>query len=111
MGNSKGFPTSHHKQDSNTFCKSYDVLFFLSNEAIAAECVQNSPKLPNFVKICPKSTSLRNFEILPEIKILIFYRNKILYVEDAPKHVHTVWIFNTTIFSMPFLLSKNDLCM
>jgi hypothetical protein len=105
-------------QDFDTFCKSYDVLFFLSNEgmlvatAIAAECAQNSPKLPNFVKICPKSTSLRNFEILPKIKILIyFFKQKILYVEDAPKHVLTVWIFNTPIFSMPFLLSKNDLCM
>jgi hypothetical protein len=28
MENSKGFPTSHHMQDSDTFCKSYDVFFF-----------------------------------------------------------------------------------
>jgi hypothetical protein len=58
MENSKGFPASHHMQDSDTFCKSYDVFFFffLSNEgmllatAIAAESAQNSPKLPNIVK-------------------------------------------------------------
>jgi hypothetical protein len=48
MENSKGFPTSHHTQDSDTFCKSYDVFFFfLSNEgmllaiAIVAESAQN----------------------------------------------------------------------
>jgi hypothetical protein len=68
MGNSKGFPTSHHMQDSDTFCKSYDVFFFflsnkgmLSATTIAAESAQNSPKLPNFVKIYPKT------KIPPEI--------------------------------------------
>jgi hypothetical protein len=41
---------------------------FLSNEGmlsattIATESAQNCPKLPNFVKICPKTISLRNFE-------------------------------------------------
>jgi hypothetical protein len=95
-------------QDSNTFCKSYDFFFFLSNEgmlsatAVAIESTQNSPKLPNFIKIYPKAISLRNFEIPPKFEIIIFFRKKILYVEDAPKHVLTVWIFNTTIFCMPF---------
>jgi hypothetical protein len=74
----------------------------LSAIAIAAESAQNSPKLPKFVKICPKTISLRNFEIPPQIEILIFFKKKILYVEDAPKHVLTVWIFHTTIFCMPF---------
>jgi hypothetical protein len=52
----------------------WHFLFFLSNEgmlsaiAIAAE---SAPKLPNFVKIYPKTISLRNFEIQPKIEILI----------------------------------------
>jgi hypothetical protein len=51
-------------------------------------------------------------EILPKIEIFyFFFKKKILYVEDVPKHVLTVWIFNTTIICMPLLLSKNGLCM
>jgi hypothetical protein len=38
--------------------------------AVAAESTQSSPKLPNSVKICPKTISLRNFEIPPKIEIL-----------------------------------------
>jgi hypothetical protein len=83
----------------------------LSATTIAAESTQNCPKLPNFVKICPKTTSLRNFEIPPKIEILAFSKKIKIYVEDAPKHVLTIWIFNTTIFCKPFLLSKNHLCM
>jgi hypothetical protein len=81
MGDSKGFPTSHHKQDSNIFCKSYDVFFYsfqmrgmVLATAIATESAQNSRKQPNFVKICPKTISLRNFEIPPKIKILVFFK-------------------------------------
>jgi hypothetical protein len=51
---------------------------------MAAEFAQNSPELPNFVKICPKTISLRNFEIPPKIEILISFKKKNLYVEDAP---------------------------
>jgi hypothetical protein len=82
MENSKGFPTSHHTQDSNTFCKSSDFILIYSNEgmlsaiAIAIESDQTCPKLPNFVKICPKTISLRNFEIPPEIEIIIFFKKK-----------------------------------
>jgi hypothetical protein len=60
--------------------KLWCFLFFLSNEgmlsaiAIAAEYAQNYPKLPNFVKICPNTISLRNFEIPPKIEILIFVK-------------------------------------
>jgi hypothetical protein len=78
----------------------------LSTTAIAAESAQNYPKLPNFVKIYPKTISLRNFEIPPKIEISIFFKKEILYVEDAPKHVVTIWIFNTTIFCMPFYCQK-----
>jgi hypothetical protein len=35
----------------------------------------------------------------------MFYKKKILYVEEAPMHVLTLWIFNTKISYMPFLLS------
>jgi hypothetical protein len=57
MGNSKGFPTSHHTQDFDTFCKSYDIFFFfLSNEgmllaiAIATEFAQNCQILSKFAQ-------------------------------------------------------------
>jgi hypothetical protein len=83
----------------------------LSSTAIAVEFAQNCPKLSNFVKICPKTISLRNFEIPPKIEILIIFQKNTLNVEDTPKHVPTVWISNTTIFCMPFLLSKNHTCM
>jgi hypothetical protein len=72
-------------QDSDTFfAKVMTFSFFsfqrkkgmLSATAIATESAQNSPKLPNFVKICPKTISLRNFEIPPKIKILIFFQKK-----------------------------------
>jgi hypothetical protein len=83
IGNSKGFTTSHHTQGSDTFCKSPDVFFFfLSNEgilsatAIATEFAQYSPKVPNFVKIRPKTISLWNFEIPLVIQILIFSKKK-----------------------------------
>jgi hypothetical protein len=46
-----------------------------SATAIAAESAQNNPNLPNFVKICPKTISLRNFEIPPKFEILIFFKN------------------------------------
>jgi hypothetical protein len=40
----------------------------------ATKFAQNCPKLPNFAKICPKIISLRNFEILAKIEILIFFK-------------------------------------
>jgi hypothetical protein len=48
----------------------------LSTAAIAAEFAENNPKLPNFVKICPKTISLRNFKIPPKFEILIFFKKK-----------------------------------
>jgi hypothetical protein len=84
----------------------------LSTTAIVAESAQSSPKLPKFGKMCPKTISLKNFEIPPKIEILTFFSKKnILYVDDALKHVLTIWNFNKTIFCMLFLLSKNGLCM
>jgi hypothetical protein len=58
------------QQDSDTFCISYDV-FFLSFQMRA--CYQPLPWQPNLPKICPKTISLRNFEIPPNIEILIFF--------------------------------------
>jgi hypothetical protein len=48
----------------------------MSTTIIAIESTQNYPKLPNFVKICPKTISLRNFERPPKIEILIFFKKK-----------------------------------
>jgi hypothetical protein len=58
----------------------------------------------------PKSAQRQNFEIPPKL-ILVFFKKKILCIEEAPKHVSTVWIFNPRIYHMLFLLSKNGLCM
>jgi hypothetical protein len=41
-----------------------------------AESAQNYPKLPKFAKICPKTISLKNFEIPQKIEILIFFQKK-----------------------------------
>jgi hypothetical protein len=46
----------------------------------------------------------------PKIEILVFLKKK-LYVEEALEYIFIVWIFNTIIFYISFLLSKNNLCM
>jgi hypothetical protein len=70
------------------------------------------PNLPKTAKICLKTIISRNFEIPPKTKILIFSPKKDLpCVEGAPKHVHTVWIFNTRIFHVPSSMLKNGLCI
>jgi hypothetical protein len=50
----------------------------LSTIAIAAEIAHNCPSLPNFVKLCLKTISFRNFEIPLKIEILNFFGKKIL---------------------------------
>jgi hypothetical protein len=68
--------------------------------------------LPKIAKTSLRTITSRNFEIPPKIEILDFFKKKkLLCVEGAPKHVQTVWIFNTRIFHMPFSMSKNGLCM
>jgi hypothetical protein len=59
-------------------------------------------------QICPKAISLRNFEIPPKIEILISSKKKetLQHIKEGPKYVLSIWIFNTTIFYMSFLLSK-----
>jgi hypothetical protein len=37
-----------------------------------------------------------------------FYFRNILYIEDAPKHVPTIWIFNTTISGICLLHWKKE---
>jgi hypothetical protein len=71
----------------------------------ATESAQNCPKLPKFAKICPKTISLRNFEMPPKIEILVFLKkNKNLCIEEALEYMFTIWIFNKIIFYMSFLL-------
>jgi hypothetical protein len=105
MGNSKGFSTSHYTQHFYTIFISYGVLCFFF------KCWRwICPKLPNFAKICPKTISLRNFELPPKTEIFyLFPKKKLLYVEEVAKHLFTIWIFDATIFDMPFLLSENCL--
>jgi hypothetical protein len=72
------------------------------------------PKTAQNCQICqnlPKDNLLEELWNTTKNWDFKFFQKKILYVEDAPKHYFTVWIFNTTIFCMPPLLSKNDLCM
>ena len=76
------------------------------------QCSRICPKLPNFAKTCLKIINLRNFEIPPNIDLLVFLKNKKFYVKRMPlEHVPTVCIFNTRIFHMFFLLSKTGLYM
>jgi hypothetical protein len=52
----------------------------LSATVNAAGSAQNCKKLSKFAKICPKTISLRNFEMPPKIEILVFFENKNFYV-------------------------------
>jgi hypothetical protein len=42
-----------------------------------------------------------------KLRFYFFSQKRFLYVEGAPKYGFTIWIFNTTIFCMPFLLYVN----
>jgi hypothetical protein len=71
--------------------------------AMATKLTQNCRKLPNFVKTCPKTIRLRNFEVAVKIEIFrLLQKEDFSYVKDIAKNVLIVWIFNTTIFSMSF---------
>jgi hypothetical protein len=75
----------------DSWFKSYEVLKI--SAAIHACCqplpmqqnlpksAQNYLKVPKFAEICPKTISLRNFEMPPKIEILVFFKNKNFYVE------------------------------
>jgi hypothetical protein len=44
------------------------------------QCSRICQNLPKFAKICPKTISLRNFEMPPKFEILVFLKNKNFYV-------------------------------
>jgi hypothetical protein len=48
----------------------------LSATVNAAKSAQDCPRLPKIAKICPKM----KLEIPPKIEILVFFKNKNLYV-------------------------------
>jgi hypothetical protein len=52
----------------------------LSATSNALEFAQICPKPPKIAKICPKTISLGNFEILPKIEILMFFKKLKAYV-------------------------------
>jgi hypothetical protein len=52
----------------------------LSATINVAKSAQIYPKLPKFAKFCPKTISLRNFEMPPKIEILVFLKNENFYV-------------------------------
>jgi hypothetical protein len=74
----------------------------LSTIAYATKSAQICPKLPKTAQNCQETITSRNFEIPPKIEVLDFFKKKLPYVEEAPKHEHTIWIFNLRIFHMPF---------
>ena len=69
-------------------------------------------KLPNFVKISPKTISLKNFEIPPKVEILYFSPNtkNLVYGSCTKAYTHLL-NFQYNYFLNAFLLSKNGLCM
>jgi hypothetical protein len=82
--------------------------FFLLNEgmlsptATVVEFAQNYPKLPNFVKICPKTISLRNFEIPPKLEILILFKKKNLVCRGRTKACahHLDFQYNNFLYAL-----------
>jgi hypothetical protein len=82
----------------------------LSSTAIAVEFAQNCPKLSNFVKICLKTISLRNFEIPPKMEILIFFQKNTLNVEDTPKACahYLDFQYNNVLYAF-FIVQKRHL--
>jgi hypothetical protein len=42
----------------------------------------------------------------PKIEILVFFKKKILCVEEVLEYMFTVWNFNTIIFYISFLFFK-----
>jgi hypothetical protein len=87
--------------------KNYEVSKISALLWADCQCSKFCPKLLETAQNLPKSAKSQNFEIPSKIKILVFFKTKILCIE----HVSTVWIFNPRIFHMLFLLSKNSLCM
>jgi hypothetical protein len=72
------------------------------NLSKSAQNCQNSPKDNEFKKLW-NSTKNWDFGFIQ--------KRKLPCVEGAPKHEHTIWIFNLGIFCMPFSMSKNGICM
>jgi hypothetical protein len=70
--------------------------------------VEFAQKFQNLPKFAFKIYSFRNFEIRPKINILLFFKKNNLNVKEAPKHVPTTWIFNTTIFYVPLFSPKEQ---
>jgi hypothetical protein len=52
----------------------------LSAIANAAKSTQICLKLPRIAKICPKTISSRNYEILPKLEILGFFKKENFHV-------------------------------
>jgi hypothetical protein len=81
------FPMRRYMSCLDSWFKSYKIFKIsaqvgaccqpLSMQQDLAKYVQNCSKLPKFAKVCPKTISLRNFEMPPKNGILMFFKNKI----------------------------------
>jgi hypothetical protein len=77
----------------------------------AAKFAQIRPKLPKTAKICPKIISFRNFEMPPEIEILVFLKKKNSMCRGSTRLCVHLLDFQYNNFYMFLFLSKNGLCM
>jgi hypothetical protein len=95
--------------------KSYGVLKISIEVWACSQPLPMQQNLPKIVKNCqnlPKNNFLEElWNTTKSWDFGVFLLKKIICVEKAPKHMPTIWIFITRISQMPFLLSKNDLCM
>jgi hypothetical protein len=80
----------------------------LSVIANVAKSTQICPKLP---KSAQRQLVQETLKFYQKLRFWFFLGKKLSCVEETSKHVHTIWIFNTRIFHMPFSMSKNGLCM
>jgi hypothetical protein len=80
------------------------LLAIANGEKIAQNCLK-------LQKSAQRQLIPKNLKYHQKLRFWRFSERKLQCVEGVPKHVPIVWIFNTIIFHMPFLLLKKNLCM
>jgi hypothetical protein len=75
----------------------------LSGTTNVAKSAQIWPKLP---KSSQRQLVQETLKFHQKLRFWFFSKKKLPCVEGAPKHVHTIWIFNTRIFHVFFNVKK-----
>jgi hypothetical protein len=60
----------------DSWFKSYEAFKISAQVGAYCQPLSMQQNLPKTAKICPKTISLRNFEMPPKIEILVFFKNK-----------------------------------